>query len=329
MAAMVAVAGPAMVIAAVLATSGLTTTRSADADEPETRVIVNGKPVPVFFNDGDSFRVVSGAKKGVRARLAGFNTLETHGPVHQWGSWHAKELYFIAKMATLHARRGVWTCETEWKLDTYGRTLMRCQDLGEELIRLGYAHALSIDDSPADAGFLAAQKEAMAARRGIWAHGVPPFVITSLHSSDEDSSREWHYNRLVSTEDGHSITWNHRERYAECQKVCQPAYPVNDNAVATLVAAVRADPRAAPIIAGLSEDDLNATMRFYAQYRRITRVIAKDKRIALMQILQDMANSAQSPLQGALTDQPESELTCMIYTDFKRRFGTGKAACLR
>ena len=75
------------------------------AGEPQTMVFLNGKAVPVFFNDGDSFRVLSGSMKGSKARLAGFNTLESHGPVHSWGDWTVKEMYVLAKMATLHARR--------------------------------------------------------------------------------------------------------------------------------------------------------------------------------------------------------------------------------
>ena len=66
--------------------------------EPASQVFLNGVPTPVFFNDGDSFRILEGPLKGTKARLAGFNTLESYGPVHQWGGWHAKELYAIAKM---------------------------------------------------------------------------------------------------------------------------------------------------------------------------------------------------------------------------------------
>ena len=32
----------------------------------------------------------------------------------------------------------------------------------------------------------------------MWAHGVPEFVMTSVHSYDEDRDRPWHYNRLIS-----------------------------------------------------------------------------------------------------------------------------------
>jgi endonuclease YncB( thermonuclease family) len=152
-------------IATIVACGALS---SSTAAEPRTKVFINGKAMPVYFNDGDSFRVLT---DGTKARLAGYNTLESHGAVHQWGTWTEKELFVLAKMATIHARDRVWHCESDGKTDTYGRTLMWCPDLAEELIRLGYAHAMSIDDTPARPELLAAQREAIAERRGMWAHG--------------------------------------------------------------------------------------------------------------------------------------------------------------
>ena len=137
--------------------------RESSAGEPATRVILNGKATPVFFNDGDSFRVLKGKMKGAKARLFGYNTLESYGAVHQWGDWTAKELYYIAKMSALHARAGVWTCTTDGKTDTYGRMLVNCPGLAEDLVRRGWAHALSINDDPAQDFLLKAQHEAIAA----------------------------------------------------------------------------------------------------------------------------------------------------------------------
>ena len=82
-------------------------------------VKVNGTPSPVYFNDGDSFRVLEGKYTGTKGRLAGFNTLESHGPVHRWGKWTAKELYINAKMATRNAERGSWACQSEGEKDIY------------------------------------------------------------------------------------------------------------------------------------------------------------------------------------------------------------------
>ena len=45
------------------------------ASEPRSKVVVNGMMSPVYFNDGDTFRVLSGQLSGTKARLEGFNTL--------------------------------------------------------------------------------------------------------------------------------------------------------------------------------------------------------------------------------------------------------------
>lgn len=190
------------------------------AKEPSSKVYLNGVPTPVFFNDGDSFRVLSGPLQGSKARLAGFNTLESYGGVHRWGQWHPMELYVLAKKATLNARRGVWHCSSDMSQDTYGRTLWHCPDLARDQISKGLAHAMMPDQRVADASYMQMQQQAMQEKRGIWAHGVPEFILTSLHSANEDPLYGEQYNRLVSTKDGHSEKWTHRETYEECQMVC-------------------------------------------------------------------------------------------------------------
>ena len=71
--------------------------------------------------------------------------------VHVWGDWTAKELYVIAKLATLTARRGEWSCEGDGKKDGYGRLLLFCRDLAKDLIGKGLAHNYSVDENPGDA----------------------------------------------------------------------------------------------------------------------------------------------------------------------------------
>ncbi|MEO1174546.1 MAG: thermonuclease family protein, partial [Myxococcota bacterium] len=116
--------------------------------EAATMVFVNGQAGPAYFNDGDTLKVTGGPMAGTRARLAGFNTLESYGPVHRWGDWTHKELYFNAKQATLFSRRGVWHCEGDGARDGYGRLLLECDDLAIALIREGLAHALTITAEP-------------------------------------------------------------------------------------------------------------------------------------------------------------------------------------
>jgi len=123
---------------------------------------------------------------------------------HQWGEWTYKELYVNAKQATLNARRQIWNCRVDdAQKDGYGRILAVCLDLGIDHLKKGYAHAYSID-KPADWRLIQAQREAIVKRRGMWAKGVPPQVLTSLHSADERPFNKKNYNRLISPLDGWS-----------------------------------------------------------------------------------------------------------------------------
>ena len=297
---------------------------TSDAAEAKTKVMINGEPAPVFFNDGDSFRVLEGTYKGAKARLAGYNTLESFGAVHQWGDWTAKEMYVLAKMATVFARDGVWECESDGKTDTYGRSLMWCPALAEELVRNGFAHVMTIDDEPGRPALVAAQKEAIENRRGIWAHGVPAFVLTSLHSAEEDVDGNGTYNRLVSSEDGHSVKWKHSTRYKECDNVCHYNYEVDDAKIDEVTKDLGEDAVAAKYLGKLKGDDLRTVVVAFATYRHINRKVAKDQREALKAHLTKVYADA-----GRFGNSPRTPGACMVHVPFKRRFGGGRAACLK
>ena len=295
----------------------------SDAAEPRSKVILNGELVQVTFNDGDSFRVLSGDLAGAKARLAGYKTLESYGPVHQWGSWTAKELYVIAKMATLHARKGIWECTTDGDTDTYGRILVECPGLAEDLIRRGMAHALTVTDEPGEPAFLAAQHEAMEAKRGLWSHGIPPFILTSIHSVEEDTEGHGTYNRLVSTEDGHSMKWQHYNKYSECSKVCFMEYEVDPSKVEEVMAELRKDIAVASIIEPLDDATLRKLVEGFARFHLVDREVPKDDRDTLNTHLMGYVS------KGSFGDAEPQASSCMIHIDFKRRFGTGRAACLK
>ncbi len=310
--------------AAFVLGAGLGTASTLAAKEPQTKVIFNGKAAPVFFNDGDSFRVLAGTYVGGKARLAGYNTLESHGPVHQWGTWTTKELYTMAKMATLHARKGVWTCESDGKTDTYGRMLTWCPDLAEEMIRLGFAHAMSVDDTPAKPELLAAQREAIANKRGLWAHGVPDYVLTSIHSVEEDVDGSGTYNRLVSTKDGHSVKWRHTDKYNECDRVCHMVYEVDETKLAEFVDALEHDGAIQGIIGSLSDADLEEMAREYMAHRHVNRSVKPEDREKLADHIE--RNYVK---QGAFGNPKKREDSCMIHVLFERRYGEGRAECLK
>lgn len=188
--------------------------------QARTVVKLNGQVAPVFFNDGDSFLVLSGPFEGTRARIAGFNTLESYGPVHQWGDWTEEELYVLAKKATLNAQRGSWDCRSDGGKDTYGRILWKCDDLAESQLSKGLAHTMTVTKHGAEERLQAIQRKAMKEKRGIWAHGIPKYILTSAHSLDESPSKSKTYDRFVSTSDGHSDKVKHARVLPACTKIC-------------------------------------------------------------------------------------------------------------
>ena len=59
-------------------------------------IVLDGQPILVDWDDGDTFSSPLGDGERLKARLSGYNTLESYGPVHRWGEWTAPELYSIA-----------------------------------------------------------------------------------------------------------------------------------------------------------------------------------------------------------------------------------------
>lgn len=184
-------------------------------------VNLNGVRVDVRWSDGDSFKIKSGRFRGVGTRLMGYNTLESYGPVHQWGSFTGEELYTIAKDAKYEAKKQVWDCTTDTNnRDHYGRLLVHCPELIKHMVAVGVAHLFYIDDTP-DAEALKAQQAAIAAKKGIWAKGVPKKLLTSLHSIDEKTWEDGKaYNRAADPVTGTANKILHAEKYTECQQVC-------------------------------------------------------------------------------------------------------------
>lgn len=299
----------------VLASAG----EPARADEP-TKVFLNGVPTPVYFNDGDSFRVEAGQYKGTRARLSGFNTLESYGPVHQWGTWTREELSRYASLGTMNARRGVWRCTSALKKDSYGRFLWHCPDLAVDQVRKGLAHTMTVTPRAARKEYVEAQMEAIRARRGIWAHGVPDFVVTSLHSTTEGYSRG-PYNRKIAATDGHSEKWKHTHAYRECQTACVPSSDVDDSKVAVAIVGLRT--ALGDLAKGLDDKSLDIMVREMAVEGWISGALPDESlRWRIEQPISDLVSSGAVTKSGA-------PVACMVYVDFKRRYGDARAECLQ
>lgn len=309
--------GAFLLAAALLGSAG----EALAQDGVPTRVFLNGVPTPVYFNDGDSFRVLGGRHYGSKARLSGFNTLESYGSVHQWGQWKAKELYYLAKLATSNARQGVWHCTSDLERDTYGRILWWCPDLAVDQVRRGYAHAMTVTLEAGDPRVVAAQQAAIRERRGMWAHGVPEYVLTSLHSTSEGGGYDGKtYNRLVSSRDGHSAKWHHDTAYDECARICSEEREVGDADVEAGLEALRANPEVTGIVAKLTEPELRNVVGDYLRLQRVFWPKDESKQATLRKALEGIASDLSLPALG--------EGSCVIYVDFERRFGAGRAACL-
>lgn len=299
----------------------------AQAEKAQTKVFLNGIPTPVYFNDGDSFKILEGRYKGARARLAGFNTLESYGAVHSWGDWTRKELYHLAKMGTLNAQKGVWHCTSNGDKDGYGRMLWDCPDLIEDQVRKGLAHTLMIGEEGALERYTAAQLEAMDAKRGIWSHGVPTFVLTSTHSAaeEQDDKKKPTYNRLVSTQDGHSRKWIHNDEYAECFDVCYMPPTIDAAKLTEVAAALKADARFADTLAEVSDADFEAMIIDFIDR---TGTLPKDKISGEENKLLSIELNARAQA-GELGELQNENKTCMLYVDYRRRFGRNAAKCLK
>ena len=297
--------------------------QTAADSRPLTLVFLNGVPSAVSFNDGDSFKVIQGNPKDTNARLSGFNTLESHGPVHRWGGWEFKELYANAKMATLNARRGVWHCDSDMSADGYGRILWHCPDLAEDQIRKGLAHAMSVTSEPAESHLLAAQHEAMREHRGMWAKGVPTYVMTSLHSADEARDKSGPvYNRLINTVDGHTLRWAHTRVYKECESVCHWPVELPIEEARQVAVELRRDPEVRQMIQGMTDTLVALSVNTFLQRGSPPRVFGENQE-KFAAVLEGLKES------GRFSGARRLEGSCGIHVIFERRYKRPKPVCLK
>ena len=148
---------------------------------------LDGVELQARWDDGDTFSAHTQDgenKKKIKARMNGYNTLESYGPVHSWGSWTEQELYRFAKESGKVAQASIWTCSDLHTGGGYGRLLVDCPDLRSKLLREGYAHPFSVKNA-APQKDLEDMKYARDNKKGIWEKGTPNYLITSLHSQSE------------------------------------------------------------------------------------------------------------------------------------------------
>lgn len=192
----------------------------AAAGAPEIKangaVVLDGAKVAVHWDDGDTFTVVG---KGTKARLDGFNTLESYGAVHRFGPGE-DALYNLAKKAGKVAMESVWNCTTQEGSGGYGRVRVACPELRKTMLQTGLGHVFSVG-GPADEAGLADQRVAVEAGLGMWEGGAPTGLVTSVHSLDEKPGQSSTYNRILNLETGEAAKHAHAKVHAACSWVCE------------------------------------------------------------------------------------------------------------
>lgn len=200
------------VVAVGLMLAGMAT--AADLEANGT-IDLDGRTVAVRWDDGDTFKVVD---SDASARLDGYNTLENYGAVHRFGPG-VTALMDTSRRATHVASGTTWACSTLPGGGGYGRIRVSCPDLASNLVRNGLAHVFTVGDD-ADQGLLQLQAKAIEERLGMWVHGAPEGIVTSVHSVDERVGQKTTYNRVVSTATGRSNKQIHSEIVPACRWVC-------------------------------------------------------------------------------------------------------------
>ncbi|HET9598078.1 MAG TPA: thermonuclease family protein [Anaeromyxobacteraceae bacterium] len=203
---------------ALLASPAPASARRRHRRAPASTVVLDGTPTAVRWVDGDTFRILDGPHRDRSARLDGYNTLESYGPVHRFAGWDPRDLLANAKAATRAAAAGAWACALRGREDAYGRLLVACPDVAAALVGDGLAMVYAIDH-PADPGLLALQAGAQRRRAGMWARGVPAGVVTSVHSAAERPDGAA-YDRVVDTGTGAALKRPHGRVYGICEEVC-------------------------------------------------------------------------------------------------------------
>jgi len=190
-------------------------------------ILLDGVQEIVNFNDGDTFRILEGARKDQKARLVGYNTLESYGPVHFWGSANGWDLYHVNEKDIELARSERWMCTSQGTVDGYGRILVVCPELRKRMIAEGYAHVYAYGDEQPDPDLVALMLKAQNERRGMWKYGIPEAIVTSVHSVDEKDPDEpgvgnvkEAHNTMADTRTGKTYAVNHTTVFKPCDVFC-------------------------------------------------------------------------------------------------------------
>jgi endonuclease YncB( thermonuclease family) len=185
---------------------------------PVDRILLDGVETAVHWPDGDSLNIESGQYSGSGARIAGYNTLEAYGNVQRWGDWSYEGLAAVRSRSKDLARSRTWECSNTRRSGGFDRILLDCESLRDQMVGQGLAHLFTIHERlPSSA--VEAQAAARAQALGMWAHGVPEQVLTSVTSTADGYSRT--FDRYVDPVTGQAERAFHDESYETCAEVCR------------------------------------------------------------------------------------------------------------
>ena len=186
-------------------------------------VLLDGQKIQVRWDDGDTFKGKHPETgKKISARLAGYNTLESYGPVHQWGEWSSEELYLLAKEAGRFASAKEWSCSDTGKEEAMAVCWLIAPIFAGRFWIPGWPIHFQSVLLPVKQ-ILPHSKLPLENKSGIWAKGVPKLLLTSLHSQDEKPDQDA-YNRSCVVNTGQCDKVTHTNTYTECQLVCTQSF---------------------------------------------------------------------------------------------------------
>jgi len=150
----------------------------------------------------------------------------------------------------------------------------------------------------------------------MWAHGTPEFIMTSAHSFSEEPLTAPVYDRFVHIASGKSMKWYHKTDYKECETVCYDPPRVLASQLPKLAKE-------------LAKQSLSITPKKLANHiqemnhsHSNTMLLNSGGGLTLSQAIERYAND-----NSLSTNRPEP--SCITYVNYKRRYGQGKAYCLR
>jgi endonuclease YncB( thermonuclease family) len=294
----------------------------SDPSAPGPTVVIDGKQRGIRVVDGDTFKIMNVSGKLDSARIFGINTLESYGPVHSLKGFSNDELLKLAHEATVLATKGTWHCVSKGKKDKYKRLLLQCDDLALAQLEAGLAHVMRVDTDEPNHAYLKAQQAAQRARKGLWAHGVPDFILTSLHSADESEGGGPTYDRLVSTLDGHTLAWLHNKNYRQCETVCHKPFALRTGDVERLSLILRLDVSLADVLDHKSNEELDRLLILLISME--DRLVSVDDPVAL-RIAQRIASYVD---MGFFDPSVMFASSCMVYVRYDKRFALPRPECL-